>query len=220
MRGTRCSGTAPPSRGGMQTRARHARARLAAEELEVLRGDGAVARADLHRRALARVREVSASTPPVGRVRVGDRVDARDRALEHGQRVRGDVAVAPAAVAVAREAQDRALGRDRAVLRSSAPSSRGSPGPSSTSPDTRSTVKWRSCSVEPTKTCAAPSAPSRPCPGPAPRASRPGSSSAPGGGAAGRSGRACRRSRRAARARCRDECVDGRRAPIGTAVIA
>ena len=64
--------------------------------------------------------ELSASTPPTAGVRVGDRVDAGDRALEHGQRAGGDVAVAAAAVAVAREAQHRALRRDRAVLRPAA----------------------------------------------------------------------------------------------------
>src|SRR6201999_419937 len=93
-----------------------ARAALTGQELEVLRGDGAVARADLHRRALAGVGDDLGVHAAGRRVRVGDRVHAGDRALEHAQRARRHVAVAPAAVAVAREAQDRALGRDRAVL--------------------------------------------------------------------------------------------------------
>ena len=101
-------------------RAGHARAGLAGQELEVLRRDGAVARADLHRRALARVVD-QLGVDAAGRgLRVGHGVDAGDRALEHADRVRRDVAVAAAAVAVAGEAQHRALRRHGAVLRPAA----------------------------------------------------------------------------------------------------
>ena len=101
-------------------RARDARGRLAGEELEVVRGDRAVAGADLHRRALARVLERLGVDAAGRRERVGDRVDAGDRAAHDVQRPGRDVARAAAAEAVAAHAHDRALGGHRAVLRPAA----------------------------------------------------------------------------------------------------
>src|SRR4051794_19622259 len=107
-------------RGRDADRAGDARARLAGHELEVLRGHRAIARADLHRRALARVADDLGVHAARRGLRVRHGVDARDRALEHGQRLGRHIAVAPAAVAVAREAHDRALGRHGTVLRPAA----------------------------------------------------------------------------------------------------
>ena len=104
LAGRQADGTRDPRRG------------LAAEELEVVGRDRAIARPDLHRgsraRALERLRVDAAERGP----QVRDRVDARDRALQHRERARGDVPLPAAAVAVAVEPQRRALRRDRPVL--------------------------------------------------------------------------------------------------------
>ena len=101
-----------PSLGRQAERAGHARRGLAAEELEVLGGDGAVAGAQLHGRAHARALD-RLEVDAAGRAdRVGDRGDAGNRRLQHAQRAGRDVAAASAAVAIGGHAQQRARGRD------------------------------------------------------------------------------------------------------------
>ena len=103
------------------------------------------------RRAARACSSGSASTPPSAGSRVGDRVDAGDRAAQHGQRAGRDVARAPAAVAVAASsAGPRPSAAPRRTASSRRPS-RGSPARTRSRPSTTSSVKWRSNSVEPTK---------------------------------------------------------------------
>ena len=190
-------------RGGTQT-ARATRGDASpAEELEVLGGDRAVARADLHRRALARVRRATR-----GRRR---RWPGRGLVTEAtpGIALFSTVSVPaatlpspPAAVAVAVKRSDRALRRHRAVL---APAAVGladrraeldlavRPG--------RGRSGGRRAESRRTTRAAAPTPPSRRLRVQhlerlALRAAR-----APGSSAARRSGPACRRSRRAPRSR-------------------
>src|SRR5689334_12887475 len=97
-RGTMCSGTTPlPPTGGRQTE-------------RATRGVGAPA-------GVLEPLGVHAADRGLG-VRHG--VHPGDRRAQDGQRPGGDVARAPAAVAVAAEAEHRALGRDGAGLRPAA----------------------------------------------------------------------------------------------------
>ena len=74
--------------GRQADRAGDPRRGLAAEELEVVRRDGAVARPDLHRGARAGALERLGVDAAERRPQVRHRVDARDRALQHGERAR------------------------------------------------------------------------------------------------------------------------------------
>src|SRR5215203_3232518 len=112
-----CSATGPPvTCGGTQT-ARATRGDASpARNSKSSAVTAEVAGPDLHRRALAGVVERLGVDATVGRLRVGDGVDAGQRRAQGRERAGGDVAGAPAAVAVAGEAHERALRRDRAVL--------------------------------------------------------------------------------------------------------